>query len=45
MDELPWHSMFVEIAIDDWIHVEVDDFLTGIMFLYKFKDINSNEVK
>ena len=45
MDELPWHEKFVEIVIDDWIHVEVDDFLTGIMFLCKFKDVNGNEVK
>ena len=44
-NELPWHGVFVEIAIDDWIIGEVDDVLIGIMFLLKFKDINGDEVQ
>ena len=45
MNDLPWHGVFVEIDIDDWIHGEVDDILTGMMVMFKFKYINGDEVQ
>ena len=45
MNKLPWHGVFVERAIGDWINGEVDDVLIEIMLLLKFKDINGDEVQ
>ena len=45
MNDLLWHGVFVERAIGDWIHGEVDDVLIGIKLLFKFKYINGDEVQ
>ena len=44
-NELTGHGLFVERAISDWIHGDIDDVLTRIIFLFKFKDFNGNEVQ
>ena len=45
MNELPWYGVFVERAIVYCICVDIYYFLTIIMLLFKFKDINVNEVQ
>ena len=45
MNEIPLNWVFVERAIDDCIHGDIDDVLTGNMFLFKFQYINGNEVQ
>ena len=44
-NDLPGYVVVVEKDINDWIQFEVDDVLTGIMLLLKFKDINGDEVQ
>ena len=45
MNELSWNGVFVKRGTDDCIHRDIGDFLTWSMLLFKFKDINGNEVQ